>query len=332
MDLLQHLEELAIEVTRYEQDREPSADDLLRWNTLFGYSAHEARDIIIQARARIATPRLSDEQWHLIKTTKEAEGYDYESYEHQLELWSTSSSRFSQRRASDITATYIFKLGGPFTDVENLQRTIGILAEAKIGNGEEGDARFACVDGHAKSIIEEWFKSQPTSINWRPTFIRLSQSPKELSDVSIYPTVGIDSTMPQHRLKNANQRPFPTQTEYPVWYFFYGTLMDWGTLQKCISLPYRPRMIEASIQGGRLRSWRGKYKGLVDAPAEAQVRGFAFEVESAEQEDCLRFRETDKYEVVRCSIALLDDLNHERVKELMGLTFRFRDEGELDME
>ncbi|KAI4109835.1 MAG: hypothetical protein LQ339_001619 [Xanthoria mediterranea] len=114
--------------------------------------------------------------------------------------------------------------------------------------------------------------------------------------------------------------------EYPVWYLFYGTLMDPQTVQKCISLPSTPRLVPASTRGGILRSWGRKYKALVDGPLDAQVDGFAYRVETAEHEEYLRFRETKAYEVVRCRITL------EGGEEVPGLTFRFVKQEDLDVD
>ncbi|KAL8939905.1 MAG: hypothetical protein Q9216_003094 [Gyalolechia sp. 2 TL-2023] len=344
MDLLHHLEELATSLNRDEQDREPSPEDLIRWESLFGYSACEASDIIVKLRENINTHRLSDDQWNIIKASERlAEGHDRESYEHQLQLWSSKpTSKPVGPSTSNITSSYIFKLGEPFTDVETLRRLVGVLAEARQGRAEEDDhhAEFARVNGKEKRVIEEWLESQSIPATKRPTFILLSQSPKELSDTSSHPTIGIDSSLPQHRPRDLDHSFAPAQSEYPVWYFFYGTLMDPHTLQSCISLPHLPDLIPASIRGGRLRSWRHKYKALVDASTDddddddAAVEGFAYRVESSDQEDCLRFRETQAYEVVRCRIFLrvggAAAAEEEEVEGIAGLTFRFRDVGELD--
>lgn len=330
MDLLQHLEELAIGVIRTE--KEPTYEDLSRWHSFFGYSAPEALNIIARLRANLNEHKLSDEQWDLIKAGKEDEGYDRETYEHQLQLWSAkSNSHFhpKDRAKSEGTALYIFKLGGPFKDIEVLQRAVGVSAEVRKGHGEDGDTDFARIHGAAKYAIEDWLETQSPPMTYRPTFIRLSQAPKDLSDVSSYPTLGIDSSLPQHRTQAIDHLFAPAQMEYPVWYFFYGTLMNPETLQQCLSIPDPPRLILASIKGGFLRTWGRKYKALVDGPATAQVDGYAYRVESFEHEEHLRFRESEAYEVVRCRIALHSGGVREDVQ---GLTFRFTRHNKLDVD
>ncbi|KAI4148223.1 MAG: hypothetical protein L6R39_002850 [Caloplaca ligustica] len=322
MDLLNHLEELAAEATW--PDQEPTQEELSRWGKLFGYSASEALDIIARNRADINRPKLTDKVWNLVKAEKEDEGYDRETYEHQVQLWSRTPHHQRDSTEREDKSSYIFKLGGLFRDTGSLQRTLGISGQVQRGYGEEGDADFASVDGAAKRAIESWFAAQSPTIP-RPTFIRVSHAPKDLSEISSHPTLGIDSSLPQHRMPNINHVFAPAQMEYPVWYFFYGTLMDHGTVQKCLSLPHPPGLIPASIMGGVLRTWGHKYKALVDGPADARVDGFAYRVESSEQEGCLRHRETEAYEVVRCRISMSSD-------EIQGLTFRFAKHHLLDVD
>ena len=62
--------------------------------------------------------------------------------------------------------------------------------------------------------------------------------------------------------------------------------------------------------------WAGKYKALVDGPANAYVDGSAYYVRTMEHEDALRSYETDNYEVVRCTISFKDE-------EVQGCTFPF---------
>jgi hypothetical protein len=42
-----------------------------------------------------------------------------------------------------------------------------------------------------------------------------------MSSSSMTPTLGINATLPQHRLVSS-----PHQEQYPILYFFYGTLAD----------------------------------------------------------------------------------------------------------
>ncbi|KAF3063504.1 poly polymerase [Daldinia childiae] len=123
--------------------------------------------------------------------------------------------------------------------------------------------------------------------------------------------------MPQHRLcSNDDPKLVPAQNQYPVWYFFYGTLADPSVLKRLLNINIDPSYCPASVVGGVLKTWGGKYKALVDAPNNKAVQGQAFLVKDQEQEECLQLYETDKYDVVRCEIQL-------RGKKVKGLTFRF---------
>ena len=103
----------------------------------------------------------------------------------------------------------------------------------------------------------------------------------------------------------------------------HGTLADPNVLSQHLGLDKAPDYVPAQVTGGRLRTWAGKYKAIVDAPGEV-VLGSAFLVKSRAEEDVLRFYETDKYEVVRCRIT-----THSGGMD--GLTFRF-DGSERDLD
>ncbi|KAI8949820.1 hypothetical protein F4801DRAFT_551682 [Xylaria longipes] len=103
---------------------------------------------------------------------------------------------------------------------------------------------------------------------------------KDLSTTSAYPTLGVDATMPQCRPSLADDTsPIPTQSQYPVWYFFYGTLANPVVLGRLLGV--EPLYKDASIQGGILKMWGGKYKALVDSPGGI-VHGAAFLVQDQE--------------------------------------------------
>ncbi|KAF2255189.1 hypothetical protein BU26DRAFT_380219, partial [Trematosphaeria pertusa] len=109
----------------------------------------------------------------------------------------------------------------------------------------------------------------------------------------------------------------PSQEEYPVWYFFYGTLGEPDRLKSLLGLKKGPKLSPASVKGGRIRMW-GKYRALVDGSPDDGVSGVAYEVQKEEDEQNLRIYESAKYEVVRCKIQFRDD-----GREVWGLTFRF---------
>lgn len=258
----------------------------------------------------------------MIRNEKEAEGYDKEAYEYACGLATSLKPTYQNTTRSNSNAnssTYLFKLEGPFGDVEKVNSAAGLSKAPPILSGADDDsdsATFCKVDARAKDKILSYLIQLGSS--FQPTFVRYSKAQKDLSNFSAYPTLGRDATMPQHRSSGADDpKLLPGQDKYPVWYFFYGTLADPAVLERLLG--YEPSYRQASVTGGALKTWGGKYNALIDAPGMGnKVHGSAFLVQSEEEEDCLCLYETDKYEVVRCLIEMGNGANVER-----GLTFRF---------
>lgn len=99
-------------------------------------------------------------------------------------------------------------------------------------------------------------------------------------------------------------------------YFFYGTLADPTRLSRLFDIPSAQllRLDTAVLLDGRVRTWAGKYRAVVDCPG-GRVEGYAFSVTSSEQEDALRVHEGDSYEVVTARLVV-------KGKEMVGRTFR----------
>lgn len=149
---------------------------------------------------------------------------------------------------------------------------------------------FCYSHGQAASLIA---KQKSDSL-----FVRVTgRAEKSFSADSIFPTQGVDSTLPQNRAASEDTVLQPTQKQHPVMYFVYGTLADCDVLSRHLGLGEEemPVLQLAGVRGGRLECWAGKYKALVDAPSGDVVSGFAYEVTSEEHEDALRAYETDNY-------------------------------------
>jgi hypothetical protein len=265
-------------------------DELTRDTTLFDHTS---------------APELSSELRDLVRSTKRQ----------------ITAKRMSKRKSS--TMDYLFKISDPTTPT--------ILAAAAIlptqpqihhGQGQDGEALFCQVSELDIFKITDWLaKAYPTV---SPTFIPINKAGKTLSPFSAYPTLGYDTTLPHHRPQNTGFEYVPTQNQFPVWYFFYGTLTDEAVLSKLFDPPpgESHMLYEAVIHLGKLRKWGGKYKALVDCPGSC-VHGWAYEVVSQEQEDALRVYETAKYEVVRVEILYRSEHGG---KDVWGCTFRFAGE------
>lgn len=227
--------------------------------------------------------------------------------------------RATPARPTRKAANYLLKMEEPLADLDTVKmaagRTMSKMAEIPGTDDQGNPTKFCVVDHSVKASIEGWLAEKRLPL-FQPTFIPYSRADKSLSSVCLAPMLGIDATLPHLRMGSAaTAEPTPTQNQYPVWYFFYGTLGNPDVLKRLLGVDpiYRP----ASVAGGKLIEWGGTYKALIDAPGSAG-EGVAFMVEREEVEDALRCYETDKYEVVRCEIGMKDDKSAAK-----GLTFRF---------
>ncbi|KAI4934652.1 hypothetical protein J4E85_002510 [Alternaria conjuncta] len=258
-----------------------------------------------------AAPKLSSELEDLIRATK----------------YHTPANGTPKRKSSKMD--YLFKISHPITPTILASAAI-LPTQPKIhqGQGENGDVLFCQVHDIDVPTIKEWLATTYPTIS--PTFIPINIARKTLSPFSAYPTLGYDTTLPQHRPQTIRPSDYqPAQNQYPVWYFFYGTLANPSQLAHLFNSPpdQNHTLLPAMIHSGKIRTWAGKYKALVDNPGTC-VEGCAYQVMSQEQEDALRVYETAKYEVVRVEIMCRMDF---RARFVRGLTFRFAgEEGELD--
>ena len=319
---------------------EPSENEIQRWQTLFAYSYSEAVEQIKNQKGDYSRRRVSDDHWDLVRSEKEAQGFCRDAYEHWMKMGGQSAYSRGETKHVDTpssqtnSSSYLVLLEGILSSPKSIQDAANLPDPPHTvqAASETRDAVFCEIDGTIKQSIENWLSRQKPT--FRPTFIRISKAKKDLDSNSIYPTLGLESTLPQHRCSsdpgfNATLAPSPVpsnrtrqrpilQDEYPAWYFFYGTLADPVVLTRLRSPSEAgpPTLIPASISGCLIKSWSGKYKALVDGASTDYVNGSAYEVTSREQEDALLTYETENYEVVRCCITMASET-------VQGLTFRF---------
>lgn len=318
-NFLSELEIMAVNARTADRSEEIQQVDIHRWQKLFELSAQEAHKQIVQYRNDIGRSRVSEDLWDLVREEKEALGFDRESYEFSLYHAKArkATASFAPTNQQQRQTVYVLKLEVPLDTAEKVQAAASLLAPPEVteGTGETGNATFCTVDGCTRRKIIDWIALHYP--NFRPTIVRLSKSPKNLGSISIAPALGIEGTMlPHKRAEHADFVPMPTQDQYPVWYFFYGNLARPEELQQRLGLKTPPVYVPARVRGGKIMSWRGQYRALVDAEHDVLTYGSAFLVVSREHEDSLRFYETEKYEVVRCEIEM-----DGRVEK--GLVFRF---------
>ena len=338
MDLFAELESMAINAVEDDiVEFEPSEDEIQRWQTLFAYTYSEAVEQIKNQKGDYSRRRIPDDHWDLIRTEKEAQGFSRDAYEQWMKMGGQSAHSHGETRHVHTTSSqaksssYLVLLEGILSSPKSIQDAANLSEPPHTVHAasETRDAIFCEIDATIKQSIENWLSRQKST--FRPTFIRISKAKKDLDSNSIYPTLGLESTLPQHRYSSdpvfnatPTQNSVPSdrhpvlQNEYPAWYFFYGTLADPVVLTRLLpgSKAEPPTLIPASISGGLVKSWAGKYKALVDGASTDYVHGSAYEVTSREQEDVLLTYETENYEVVRCWITMASGT-------VQGLTFRF---------
>ncbi|RSM12568.1 hypothetical protein CEP52_002358 [Fusarium oligoseptatum] len=319
MSLIDELEAMANAVSLTETEEIDST--ICRWQSLFGYSAPEALDKISVFRASPRELIIYDSHWEMLRYQKEQENFDREAYEYwcttaRKSYHSTTITKKDKQRLQ--ATTFLLKLEGPLQSVDAVAKATNMVSiqETMMASDSSGQSSSFCkVNGLEKIAIETFLSESNIHSAFRPTFIRISVARKELSTNSIHPTLGVDSTMPQYRLSNDTDNSQPAQDEYPVWYFFYGTLAESETLSDLLGID--PVYRDAKIPSGVLGSW-GSYKALVNDPSGRNtVYGKAFLVTSEEDEEALRLYETEAYEMVRCRIEMDDG------EVVDGLTFRW---------
>lgn len=129
--------------------------------------------------------------------------------------------------------------------------------------------------------------------------------------------------MPDNHVSETPEAP-PYVYE-PIYYFFYGTLMNTRALKKVLGLSKRSRPVlrSAKIIGYNLTNW-GQYKALTDGEPEAVVTGDAYMVQSIDHELKLACYETNAYDLAPCEITFTDDLDEEEDRRpVIGRTFKY---------
>lgn len=112
----------------------------------------------------------------------------------------------------------------------------------------------------------------------------------------------------------------PTNRDGKALYFFYGSLMDPGTLQRVTGLPAVPRMRPAHVSGFVTKLW-GPYPALVGGRARDVVRGVACEIEGARAKRRLEEYEGANYTEWDLEVRL--DRPDGTWEEVQGTTFKW---------
>lgn len=335
-DLLAACEDLAANVAApdtaaaaADQGSHVSRSDQALWKILFGFSSDEAAEAIRNWRADFTRQTISQAAWLLAKEAKMAEGYNKEAYEYSLWRARTAQKPLSHNHntVQGDGAKYLIKLecgSSPSTEAVDLMRFLPKKPNILNGIDDDGNTTRFCIlsSSQKMTFLNALSNAHPS---FQPTLIRTSIASKDLSATSSHPTLGVDATLPQFRPDNSSSfSPRPAQDEYPVWYFFYGTLADAGVLSRVVVGPGDEKAAadicykRARVRRGRLTCLGEKYLALVDADEGSVVDGWAYQVKDRAEEDSLRVYETGMYEVVRCTVEVMG----EKEGVVHGLTFR----------
>ncbi|KAF4957129.1 hypothetical protein FGADI_3349 [Fusarium gaditjirri] len=260
MDLLEELEAMAQTATAFQDDYIIPESTIARWQKLFGYSATLAERKITEHRNNPLRFTVSEDHWNVVRDRMEVEGHDHESYEHScirtsLDAMNRRQEMTMKERRKLRASVFLIKLEGPLHSVqaviEATNKSSTASAQVLAATDLSGQpSSFFKINGIDKLVIEGWLRENHYP-NFTPTFIKDLHAPKDLSSASLYPTLGLDTTLPQHRL-GPDEIPRRAQSEYPVLYFFYGTLADPSVLAKLLGSDFQPRYDTAKILGGVL--------------------------------------------------------------------------------
>ncbi|MCJ1288763.1 hypothetical protein MMC34_000292 [Xylographa carneopallida] len=243
----------------------PSRAQISRYNHLFHYTATIALSHLTQQRADPTHIHVPPALWSSIEPFATAAGYDREAYEHALHLERppfalppTSIPASSSRTHGDNDSSeYVFKLEPPLGTPAAVQAAAHLPTAPSVlhGAGENGPAQFCTVDRPTRRALEAYLSARSSPL--RPTFIAHSLARKALDPASAAPTLGVEATLPQHRAASTTTAFLPAQGQYPVWYFFYGTLAEEGVLAAQLGWGEGqvPLLREARVRGGEVRVW-----------------------------------------------------------------------------
>ncbi|KAB5513592.1 hypothetical protein GE09DRAFT_1231760 [Coniochaeta sp. 2T2.1] len=290
-------------------DDDITPEDTERWQRLFSFDPSEAAQQIRDWRSTFGRQTIPTEMWSLMKDQLEGQSYDKETCEYAVATRRFQAPKSHQplhdtdnhheNHHDDSSSSYLVKLEGPISTPDALKQLASLattLATLPSTADDGTEAQFCLISGTDKHCILAALAAQHLSFS--PTFLRDNKAAKP--------------PLPALPIPDARYRHYTPA----------GTLCLPTVHSRVLSLDQPPVYRKARVRGGRLTTWGGKYKALVDAGERDIVEGMAYLVRSEEDEGALRYYETERYEVVRCEIEMQDE-NGQEVERVMGCTFRF---------
>ncbi|KAK4227410.1 hypothetical protein QBC38DRAFT_499409 [Podospora fimiseda] len=241
LDFLEQMAQAAMQMDCLDSSDTPPGETIHRWQTMFGYSRAEAVQQIEDKRRDLGGRiTLTTQLWEAISADKEAQCYDKESYEHACWLSSrrsatttTAAKNSHIQHCQEALGAYQYSrapMGGRLLHVQvpkALHLDRWLVRKAGLGDGVITAKTIQAIKQHSAEL----------TVSVVTRFLPISTE-KSLSAFSIHPTLGIESTLPQYRIDSLhNSRGLlPKQGQYPVWYFFYGTLAQPDVLNQLLGL------------------------------------------------------------------------------------------------
>lgn len=130
------------------------------------------------------------------------------------------------------------------------------------------------------------------------------------------------------RHRDIPHNPYISLLQYPVYYFFYGSMADPATLKRTLNLDETAKLHEAYIVGYTVARKDGR-PALIDGPQGEVVKGYAYFVGSEAEGKKLREGHPKQCRVAPCLVHFLDG---NKVTRISGNVFKHVGDAEAFLE
>lgn len=172
------LENMASNVTdkHFGHEHNISEETISRWRRLFSCSSMlEAKKLLEHHRNNLTRACVSDEHWEIVRTEKEAGGYDRESYEFSLECEKNQATNLIKQKlattmnmGSKLRKSYfILKLEGPLSSAIRIQEAarLGTLPTIVIGETSCGKQALSASILSQKKLFNSGYGKNNSAFN-----------------------------------------------------------------------------------------------------------------------------------------------------------------------
>ncbi|SMQ47291.1 unnamed protein product [Zymoseptoria tritici ST99CH_3D7] len=155
---------------------EPIRNTAARWRKLFLIPEDDVIETIMTHRSNLTRTRISDDHWEAIRAEMEAQGYDREAYEYELDLQKRKAvlpTTSSSGNASNDCVYYLVELSGPLDTAEKVQRAAKMTEPPAVVRGEsvedDREVELCCINGVARAEILR--RASLEGGGWEPTIL-----------------------------------------------------------------------------------------------------------------------------------------------------------------